>query len=332
MINNGPEYWKPVEVVLQKTFFDLYFRPLFEIIDKPEPRLNAPTSFLTQAIRTGKIMYQGGSFRGEFTARTSRELSRFATYDRRGRVWIGTPPPAIVAEAAVVNQKRAAMLGQIRSKLERMGSAVDAAIKEITWSYFDLPLFQIESDTKKNIIGAVGNIGITPEMTPHLQKKLLDGYTYNQQRNIKNWTADQIVRLRQMIEKAQIEGTAAPLRDRIMEEWGVSARKATFLARQETGLFLSEYGLARAGDAGIRRYRWSTSHDERVRGRHKELDGQIIPLDSPPVVDLKTGRRAHAGEDFSCRCGKIWIFDKIKQNALSRGIYALKYKYPRRAA
>jgi len=335
MIKNQEKYWAPVEKGMQSFFFETYFRDIFRLLDAKEPKLNAPTSALTQAIRSGSIVYRAGKFRGEFNAKTSRELSAFATYDRSSRSWKGMAPANIAAEAAIVNTKRNEMIGEIRALLLQMETKTAQALRDAENSLYDqlpLPLDEIENDTWGDIISAVGNVGIAPEMNESIKKKLLDGYTYNQQRNIKNWTPDQVVRLRKMLEQAQIEGTARPLRDRIMEEWGVSSRKATFLARQETGLFLSEYGLARARDAGIRRYRWSASHDVRVRHRHKELDGKTISLDNPPVVDIKTGRRAHAGEDFQCRCGKIWIMDRIKTNAIGRAagraLWLITYKYP----
>ncbi|MFA5380138.1 MAG: minor capsid protein, partial [Dehalococcoidia bacterium] len=81
------------------------------------------------------------------------------------------------------------------------------------------------------------------------------------------------------------------------------------LARQETSLFFSKFSMNRASSAGVRRYKWSTSHDGRVRERHKELNGTIHSVDDPPVVDLKTGRRAHPGCDFGCRCAAIWVLE-----------------------
>jgi uncharacterized protein with gpF-like domain len=101
----------------------------------------------------------------------------------------------------------------------------------------------------------------------------------------------------------------------IENEWTVSSNKSRFLARQETSLFFSNLQLDRAGRAGVRRYRWSTSHDERVRNNprgadHKYLDGKIVDINGPgEIVDHRTGRRAHAGEDFNDRCSKIWILD-----------------------
>jgi len=88
----------------------------------------------------------------------------------------------------------------------------------------------------------------------------------------------------------------------IQAEFGVSKNKAKFLARQETSLLVSAYREQRYTDAGIREYIWQSSHDERVRKSHKELNGRKFSWDNPPIVDPATGRKAHPGEDFGCRC------------------------------
>jgi SPP1 gp7 family putative phage head morphogenesis protein len=59
---------------------------------------------------------------------------------------------------------------------------------------------------------------------------------------------------------------------------------------------------ARHQAAGVTEYVWRTSRDERVRQRHKELDGSRQKYSDPPVVDEATGRRAHPSDDFQCRC------------------------------
>jgi uncharacterized protein with gpF-like domain len=44
-----------------------------------------------------------------------------------------------------------------------------------------------------------------------------------------------------------------------------------------------------------------------VRKRHRELgamseSGTVFKYSEPPIVDVRTGRRANPGEDFQCRC------------------------------
>ena len=52
--------------------------------------------------------------------------------------------------------------------------------------------------------------------------------------------------------------------------------------------------------AGYGRYIWTTRRDDRVRPDHARLEGGIFRWDDPPVVDLRSGRRRHPGEDYQC--------------------------------
>lgn len=312
MLENKDAYADGVETKLQRVFFDAFFQDLLNIAEEKPPVFNAKTSALIEAIRSGKIRYQGGEFFGTFNARTSRALAEFATFNRRTGSWKGDPPPSIKAEGVLAARKRDDINKKILSAIDGAEARVEEMIKTLSFAA-DLPLFEMEGAVQKSI-------GIVPEMTDRTRADLLKKYTNDQIRNIKNWTPEQVVRLRQMVERLQLEGTKTSLTEIILEEWGVSARKARFLARQETNLFFSEYSLSRARAAGIKRYRWSSSHDERVRESHKKLDGQIIALNDPPIVDYKTSRRAHAGEDFLCRCAKIWILEKPKENSVKRFI------------
>lgn len=328
MLKLIPEYYEKAEEHLKSIFFNAFFRDILNLVNEPQPRLNAaPGNAIIAAIRSGKVRYIDGRFFGSFTAKISRDLSRFATFDKRSKTWAGDPPPAVKAEAILAERKRKNIAREISREIDKAQARIDEMIKTISFNY-DLPLFKMDKD----IEGDIG-IGIIPEMTESMKKKILEGYTKDQIRNIKNWAPEQVERLRRMTERVLMEGSDRGLTEIILEEWGVSYRKAAFLARQETNLFFSEYSMSRARDAGIRRYRWSTSHDRRVRQRHRELDGKTIDFDRPPVVDIKTGRRAHAGEDFLCRCGKIWILDDRKiENSIQKKIRAWRYKYPGVAA
>lgn len=63
---------------------------------------------------------------------------------------------------------------------------------------------------------------------------------------------------------------------------------------QAMGWFLPE--------GGFQYYVWTTKKDSKVRPDHARLEGRIINWNDPPVVDLRSGRRAHPGGDYNCRC------------------------------
>lgn len=296
-----PEYFEPIESDILNFLYAEFYKPILEITDQPKRLVNS-TSAVISAIRSGKIKYDAGEFRGEFNIGISRELSAFATFDRRSRTWKGNPPPDVKAAAVVANSKREEIVGRLNSAIRDIEAKIDRQIESLGFG-LDMPLFAMEEGVKKELEG----VGIYSPLTDGEKKAMRDRYTFNQQRNVKNWAPEQIVRLRDMVQQYQTTGDNRSLREMIESEWGVSSNKARFLARQETSLFFSNLQLDRAGRAGVRRYRWSTSHDSRVRNDHKELQGQIISLDNPPIVDKRTGRRAHAGEDYNCFPGFVHV-------------------------
>lgn len=97
------------------------------------------------------------------------------------------------------------------------------------------------------------------------------------------------------------------VRKKIEERLGVVRSRAELIARDQTLKLYGQIQQARQTAAGIEEYTWSTSEDERVRAAHEHLEGTTQRWDDPPVVDPKTGRKAHPGGDFQCRCAAIPI-------------------------
>lgn len=116
-------------------------------------------------------------------------------------------------------------------------------------------------------------------------------------------TFDQVegVLMRALSDGLRVEEVEKQLRDR----FGVSRSRARFIARDQIGKAQGQINRLRQKDAGIESYTWSTSMDERVRPSHARLEGTEHRWNDPPVVDPKTGRRAHPGGDFRCRCSAL---------------------------
>lgn len=92
---------------------------------------------------------------------------------------------------------------------------------------------------------------------------------------------------------------------RLLDRGGVSESRARLIARDQTLKLNGAITQTRQENAGIARYTWSTSLDERVREEHAALEGQEFEWTSPPAV-------GHPGEDFQCRCVAIPIIDDIE--------------------
>ena len=135
---------------------------------------------------------------------------------------------------------------------------------------------------------------------------------------IKSIPSNTLDEMREIILNGYKEGRAVgDIQREIQEKYNTSKHHARMLARDQVGTLNSQLAQAQQRDAGVRRYRWSTSHDSRVRDCHAELDGKEFSWDDPPEMwyetksrgTVYTGRRCHAGEDYCCRCVAIPIFD-----------------------
>ena len=88
----------------------------------------------------------------------------------------------------------------------------------------------------------------------------------------------------------------------IMRSGEVTASRAASIARTETARASSVLVQARSEHVGSIGYIWRTSRDGDVRPDHKRLEGQFILWSEPPIADLRSGTRAHAGCIWECRC------------------------------
>jgi SPP1 gp7 family putative phage head morphogenesis protein len=123
-------------------------------------------------------------------------------------------------------------------------------------------------------------------------------------------TAENLHKIQELLERRSRQGARVEdLRRELVEQQGFSKSRAELIARDQVLKFNGELTQVRHREAGVDRYEWSTSGDERVREEHAALDGTIHRWDDPPVVDKKRNRRHHPGEDFQCRCTAIPVIE-----------------------
>lgn len=103
-------------------------------------------------------------------------------------------------------------------------------------------------------------------------------------------------RMSDRIRKGVIAGVAvAAIVESARTVDGQTRRAFANMAANETQNLNASYTQTRWEDAGVRRYRWITVGDDRVRPEHAERDGLIYAWDAPPPD-------GHPGEPFACRC------------------------------
>lgn len=116
---------------------------------------------------------------------------------------------------------------------------------------------------------------------------------------IKGLAADAVKRVQNTIYDGIIRGeSASTVAQKLTHDFSVSDSRAKLIARDQMAKFNGDLTKLRHQQAGIDRYVWSTSKDERVRPRHRHLDG----------IEYRYGEKTGAegglppGQPILCRC------------------------------
>ena len=93
----------------------------------------------------------------------------------------------------------------------------------------------------------------------------------------------------------------------LSEQFGVTQKRARFIARDQTAKVNSAVAQKRIESAGYEYFQWVTSKDARVRDRHDDIANKVTEygkgvyrFDNPPLSDK--GVPILPGTDFGCRC------------------------------
>jgi SPP1 gp7 family putative phage head morphogenesis protein len=305
------KYWLPIEKSINAAISALLFQPLAVAITTGHASyeiLNTGNALL-EAIRDGLVWYDQDHFAGAFNSKITIELRQIgATFNAPSRTWSlprdRIPTDIRFAQAGAddrYRKLREAFLYTLDhvnvDSIDRFVNFPDEYAKAIDW---------MEDDFQKTLSA----ITIPVQLTPHSREMISKQWGQNLDLYVKGWVSDNIIKLRSDVQTNAFGGRRAnDLVKMIQDNYGVSQRKAKFLARQETSLLMSKFRETRYRDIGANRYRWSTSHDERVRHDHHDLNGKIYSWDDPPVTNRKTGARNNPGEDFGCRCVAIALVE-----------------------
>jgi SPP1 gp7 family putative phage head morphogenesis protein len=308
------EYTRGLEKVIRAYFDEVIFGPVLEILETANIRENATATAVQTALRTGVIYYADGAFRGRFSAAISRELRAMgATFDTRADAFVipvGKLPGELHGAAMGSIQRAQDVHRQIATTLAEAEANVQIATTGIE---VDQVLGRIRGDLWRQMESSVSGldfVSVPADMTPEISATLAKEFTQNLELEIKNFLSHEIPELRAQVEANALSGARPDRLAKIIgDRYGVTKRKAAFLAEQESSLYVSKFREERYRSIGSMRYVWSTSHDERVRADHRGLNGKTFAWDSPPVSNRKSGARNHPGEDFRCRCVAIPVLE-----------------------
>ena len=83
----------------------------------------------------------------------------------------------------------------------------------------------------------------------------------------------------------------------------MTERRATFIAKDQTKKAFANLNRARLEKLGVSEYKWLHSRGSlHPRKLHQEYNGLIFKWSEPPILNPKTGERAHPGIGINCKC------------------------------
>lgn len=302
-VKQQPSFFDQIEEEILKIFRREIYLPLLRELE-PHTVVNSKDDLL-KAIQDGKITFHRGKFTGKFNATLSKELKKLgAKWSEDGfklaLIDIPYDVKAAISTSVTAYSRLVTKLDSMLSKI--LPAKISEQIK--LTDLFEKTLWKMNADIKDTMKG----LTVQPKLTPEQNRKIAEGYTDNLDKYIQKFTDEQIQELRGKIKKNVLAGTRYEgIVGTIKSSYGVSERKAKFLARQETSLMLAKFKEVRYTSAGVVEYKWTNvagSAAHPVRPMHKELNGTIQRWDKPPVTDTK-GSRNNPGEDYNCRCYAI---------------------------
>lgn len=177
---------------------------------------------------------------------------------------------------------------------ERLLSVANATVNRI---------LRLEGQRHSEKFVAIVKSKIGVDLKGAVRNSDLEGYLEEAARRnanlIKNLADQTLRRIQERVTQATLNGEShAILRSRLAKEFGLSDSRARLIARDQIGKLTSDLNRLRQEQAGIEKYAWSGSLDERERELHVSLEGRVY----------RWGERTGAeeglppGQPIQCRC------------------------------
>lgn len=298
---------------ISQIFYSTIYYPLLKAlgIDDHDIKLNNANDPIIEKIQTGKIVYNGQEFAGNFDSRTSKAIkSMGGVFDKRKHTY------KILEGKLPTGVRTAVAVQRINTIVKR--ERVLKTIEEINIKFADInhDFRAIATDatqtTDNKLNGQLADkLVVVPEITKYTADRLKTEYSESINLAIKNFTQKETEKLREIAEQNVFEGFRADkLEEAIKQRFGISQRRAKFIASQETQLLTAKYHAAKCVQAGMTKYIWKTMGDSHVRPDHARLNNLEFDYNNPPMTDLETKKHNNPGEDYNCRCYSLTLVDE----------------------
>lgn len=260
-----------------------FYRPLRNAIPKENTN---PREQFEHLFHIGKIRYTEGVFVGEIPAEISLYLKQLgAAWDYRLRGWrlpLALMNPRVTEMVEAKRKKDTEIYAALLGVLAISPNIVDAFL-----SGPDLA----------GQAAAVVERAVSQAVTPMVRGAPFDSRVRDAMQRWAQAEAEKIA-----VEASAIVKRGGDLSDFLAKREEVSQYRAKVIARRETAVEANNAFAAANIAEGREYYQWVTRGDEIVRPDHADLDRTIQRWDDPPIVNTRTGMRAHPSEDFNCRC------------------------------
>ena len=316
-------YYQIIEDEIKSFLYLTIYKPILDrATGELEKSFENASSYLLNAIKSNKIAYVEGFFVGEFNSKVGLEMRRLgAIFNHTRKAYAIDRYKLPIDIQSAINEGDRLLKERVRN--------IYGYLEELNKNPFPKSInleshFQgIFIDLDKQFSSTVTkDLSVPIDKTPYMQEALRKNYIENLDLSIRKLYSESVQRLRTKVYKNVEEGfRATKLVPIIQGEKNISYRHALFIAKQETSLLVSKYREARYTHAGLKRYKWLTSEDSRVRpnaearktghtsNNHRRLNLRIFSWTDPPIVDSATGRKCNPGEDFGCRCLALPIIE-----------------------
>lgn len=290
------------------------FKPILDILRgqlSVKGKMHNSKASLKSALEQGKVQWYDGYFTGPFSASVSKDIrSMGGTWNRLKKAYTCPLSNLPVDIKAAISAGHARVNRTVEEIYKKLDTIQDSPAKYLDFkNQFEDTVADLNIQFAKTV-KAKDEITVAPKFTPEMESRLAESYSKNLNHFANEFTDKEVYKLRSIVTDNVLDGFRSDrLVKRLVSEYGVTKRKAKFLARQETSLMVAQYRQVRYEEAGLKRYKWSTSHDERVRKDHKELQGRVFSYNDPPITDRATGAKNNPGQDYNCRCIAIPVLE-----------------------
>jgi SPP1 gp7 family putative phage head morphogenesis protein len=215
---------------------------------------------------------------------------------------LGAVRDEIVPEALrEVQGSRLTTDAMAESSFERM-RALAAALAETASRMVDR-IFSLESQrhTEKFIQTAMKVLGIDLRAVVRQQDlgDLLSAVSIRNAALIKDIGQETIANVARVVTNSVLSGQGHQfLRSELKGVFEMSDNRAKLIARDQTAKLNSDLNRFRQDQAGVDKYVWRTSQDERVRARHRGLEGKVYEWGEPTGAE----DGLPPGQPIQCRC------------------------------